>query len=397
MEINKNKMLKVSRNDFNKWELLSRVLSEDISEDDVVFQSWLQESDENKELYKLLKGEVKEACGLDKDKVYGNLSEILLFNRKKHSVKMKQWFGYVALAFLLITSIAIVYDRMYGDSETGQSVTGQHSKNLFEPGTKKAYLLSSKGESIDLTGTFLIKKEDGIIISNDIQGVVSFERSDQNIKDVEYHTIFVPKGGEYELLLADGSKVFLNSETSMTFPSYFGGDKREVELTGEAFFEIEKNSKPFIVKTINMSIEVTGTSFNVSAYSEDLYANTTLMDGSVSVYAGDKQNLYYLDPGYNLCMNKTSREISVQKVDTDIYTAWVRGIFMFRNQPLHEILSQLSRWYDFTVEYDDPSIRNMKFTGSAEKARNLDYLLTLIESVTDIKYRNEENKIIMYK
>jgi ferric-dicitrate binding protein FerR (iron transport regulator) len=391
-------MLKVNRNNLNKWELLLRVLSEEMPENNADFQAWLHACSENRELYKSLKGEAGEESGLDKDKIYSNISGMLPFDKKRPFLHIRRWFGYAAVVFLFLVSGAVIYNTIHQNPEPLQSVAKQSPDTLFEPGSRKAWLLSSGGGApIALTDTFLIKKENGIIISNKAQGVVRFERSDDEVKQAEYHTIYVPKGGEYELLLADGSRVFLNSETKITFPSYFEGDRREVELTGEGFFEIEKMAKPFIVKTENMDIEVTGTSFNVSAYPDNRYVNTTLVEGSVTVCAGNERQLYYLSPGHHLHVDKISENVSVQEVGTDLYTAWVKGVFMFRNQPLHEILSQLSRWYDFTVEYEDSSIREMKFTGSAEKAKRPDYLFMLIESVTDIKYRSEGNRIVMYR
>lgn len=273
---------------------------------------------------------------------------------------------------------------------------GEMSKNL-EHGSTNAYLQSSRGQSIDLSETFQIEKEDGAIISNDTLGIVSFEKNNSDVKEIESHTIYVPKGGEYELILADGSRVHLNSETHLTFPSYFDGDRRQVELTGEAFFEIKKSSRPFIVQTASMHIEVLGTTFNVSAYQDELFTNTTLVEGSVRVYTQNEDSSFSLKPGDNLHMDKVSNDVFIQKVNTDIYTAWVKGEFMFRNQPLNDIFTQLARWYDFTIEYEDPAIRDMKFTGSAEKVRSLDYLLTLIGSVTNLKYRQNGNHIIMYK
>ena len=141
-----------------------------------------------------------------------------------------------------------------------------------------------------------------------------------------------------------------------------------------------------------------GTTFNVSAYKDEAYT-TTLVEGSVRIYTSDEEaaDSFLLKPGQNLFIDTSSEKVLIQKVDTDIYTAWVKGKFIFKNQSLDEILNRLSRWYDFTIEYEDPRIKQMKFTGSAEKARTLDYLLNLIEAVTDVRYRSEGNKIIMHK
>lgn len=390
-------MLNVDKNNFNKWELLLQVLSEEMSENDLRFQEWLQEDEDNRTLYRSLKGEGPEDERFDKDKVFGNISEILSFEQKKRVFIKKRWLGYAAGIVLLIAAGWMIEFQMKEEATPGQIAEVQTPVVVVEPGTKKAFLQSSQGESIDLSETFQIENEDGAVISNNTQGVVSFERNNEKVKEVERHTICVPKGGEYELLLADGTRVHLNSETQLTFPSYFDGETRIVELTGEAFFEVKKSTKPFIVQTASMHVEVLGTTFNVSAYRNEMFTNTTLVEGSVQVYTQHETNPYRLAPGHNLHTDKLSNEVSIQKVNTELFTAWVKGEFMFRNEPLCNIFAQLSRWYDFTVDYEDISIKDMKFSGSAEKARSLNYLLTLIESVTDIKYKYEGNHIKLYK
>jgi len=270
-------------------------------------------------------------------------------------------------------------------------------KNIFDPGSKKAYLLSMKGEKIDLSESFEVKKEDGTVISNKSEGVISFEKTKPVKKTIEQQTIYVPKSGEYELVLADGSKVFLNSESQLTFPSYFDGNTRRVELTGEAYFEVEKDGRPFIIQTPDLSIEVLGTSFNVNAYQANPYINTTLVEGSIRIHLPKKEESFLLKPEHNFRLDKLSDEISVQRVNTDIYTAWIKGEFMFRNQPLTEIFAQLERWYDFKIVYENSNIAKMRFSGSAEKVRPLNYLLNQIQAVTDIQYRSEGDKIILYK
>jgi len=392
-------MMTIGKNNFPGWNLLLKVLTGEISEKDPVFQLWLAENNENKKLYLQLKGKRKKGCPpLDKDKAFDNISDILDLNiRRKIPFYQNHWFKYAAsfLALVFVGLSAYLVLRTESNA-SGIIEYAKVEKNIFDPGTKKAYLLSSQGETLDLSETFERKNNDGTIISNKSEGVVSFQQSEPAKKKVEQHTIYVPKGGEYELLLADGSKVYLNSETQLVFPSHFEGDTRQVELTGEAYFEVKKGEKPFIVKTPDMQIKVLGTCFNVNAYQDNLSANTTLVEGSVQIDVPNKPVSYQLTPDNNFSIDKSSNEVSIQKVNTDIYTAWVKGEFVFRNQPLGDIFTQLTRWYDFEIEYERQVIPGLRFTGSAEKARSLDYLLDQIQSVTDIKYKNEGDKIILY-
>lgn len=402
-------MLKIGKNNFSLQGVLLKVLTEEMSEDDPIFLRWLEEDEENKKLYLGLRGrEQEDSIPYDKDKAFNHiLNKLGLSIQKKVPFYQKKGFKYAA-SLLIVVSMSLTGYFMFTKEFIPEFKIAVTEKKIFDPGSKKAYLLSSQGKTIDLSETFELKNSDGTVVSNKSGGILSFQNS-KPVKDsesikksdsvkmrVEQQTIYVPKGGEYELLLADGSKVHLNSETKLVFPSYFEGETRQVELMGEAYFEVKKDHKPFIVKTVDMQIEVLGTSFNVNAYQNNASVNTTLVEGSVQIHVPDNSKTFLLKPENNFSINKSSNEISIQKVSTDLYTAWVRGEFTFRNQTLNDIFTQLVRWYDIEIEYENPAIRTMRFTGSAEKARPLDYLLNQIQSVTDIKYRNEGGKIILF-
>lgn len=387
--------MKIEKNIFDKWNLLLKVLSEEIPEDDSLFQHWLNEDIENRKLYLSLKEGGHHNELFDKEKIFNTISNKLSLNIEgERHLYQKRWFKYVAssVAVIALSIMALNYFSFKGNP-TPEKV----EKNIFDPGSKKAYLLSMKGEKIDLSESFEVKKEDGTVISNKSEGVVSFEKTTPVRKKIERQTIYVPKSGEYELILADGSRVFLNSESQLTFPSYFEGDTRRVELTGEAYFEVKKDTRPFIVQTPDLSVEVLGTTFNINAYHTNPYINATLVEGSIRIHRAENQESFLLNPKHNLKWDKLSDEVFIQQVNTDLYTAWVRGEFVFRKQPLTEIFAQLERWYDFKIIYEKPDIAKMRFTGSAEKVRPLDYLLNQIQAVTDIQYRLERDKIILYK
>lgn len=388
-------MLKIKKNITDKWNLLLKVLSDEIPENDSHFQHWLNKDTENKKLYLLLKEGGQHNELFDKDQIFTTISTKLSLNtERKRRLYQKRWFKYVisSAAVIALSIITLNYFTFHENT-----IPEKVEKNIFDPGSKKAYLLSMKGEKIDLSESFEVKKEDGTVISNKSEGVISFEKTAPVKKIIEQQTIYVPKSGEYELVLADGSRVFLNSESQLAFPSYFEGDTRRVELTGEAYFEVKKDGRPFIIQTPDLNIEVLGTSFNVNAYQTNPYVNATLVEGSIRIRLPEKQESFLLQPDHNFRLDKLSEEISVQQVNTDIYTAWVKGEFMFRNQPLAEIFAQLERWYDFKIIYENPDIAKMRFTGSAEKVRPLNYLLNQIQAVTDIQYKSEGDKIILYK
>ncbi len=387
-------MLNVQKNNIDKWQLLLKVLSDEIAEDNLQFQHWLYEDIENIELYQsLTKGEQNNEL-FNKDKVFCDISSKLCLDAPiKPLLHKKKWFKYIISSVAVIALLIVGNYYFFYEKKT----SGKIEKNIFNPGLRKAYLLSKEGEIIDLSESFEVKKEDGTIITNKNEGIICYHNSTSEKKIVEYQTIYVPKSGEYELVLSDGSKVYLNSESQLTFPSHFEGDTRNVELLGEAYFEVERDEKPFVIQTPNLTVDVLGTSFNINTYKTNSYINTTLVNGSIQIHLPKNQETFLLKPGQNFKLDKITNEISIREVNTDIYTAWVKGEFVFRDQPLIEIFAQLKRWYDFEIIYESPDIEKMRFTGSAEKAMPLNNLLDMIQVVTDIKYKPDGDKIILYK
>ena len=340
-------MLQVEKNDYTQFKLLLGVLCGEIDEKYPEFQRWLNQDIENRKLYIILKGKKQgrlKNSQFDKNQAFENVRYILGLNSQpKKPFYRSVLFNYVAsLIFVAILSITGYYAfRIY---------VNKHTNDFF--------------------------------VSED--------------KNVVFQTIYVPKGMMFEMLLSDSSKVFLNSDSKLIFPTYFNGKSRQVELLGEAFFDVKKDNTPFIIKTDEMQITVTGTSFNVNAYQDNTVFRTTLVEGSVQITVPNKPGTYTLTSGNNFSLSKNTDEISIKKVNTERYTAWMRGEFVFNNQPLDEIFTTLKRWYDFEIEYEKPAIKTMRFTGSIEKKRPLMYFLNQIQIVTEIKYKNEGEKIILF-
>lgn len=392
-------MLTIGKNNLEIWDLLVKVLSKEIQETDPLFLAWLQENKNNRKLYQSLKKGVLEdkECMPDKDEMFDKIAHVLSFTQKDIPFFKKTWLNYTAAIFLFSALGFVAYLTFSYKNLDKQVLDTNKTVNIFAPGAKEIYLLSPQGDTIDMSKPFEIEKKDGTVISNKAEGIVSIEKKKHEKElHAENHTIYVPRGRTYTLVLADGSRVYLNSETQLTFPTSFSDEQRMVMLTGEAFFEVKKNSKPFIVKTDDMQIEVLGTSFNINAYSDNSYTYTTLVDGIVEIHTDNAIHSHSLSPGENLNLDKSTHRITISQVNTELYTAWINGVFMFRNQPLTEIFGQLKRWYNFEIEYNDPNIPVMRFTGSAEKARPLKYLLDQIQSVTDVKYIINDDVIILY-
>jgi len=188
---------------------------------------------------------------------------------------------------------------------------------------------------------------------------------------MEYNTITIPRGGQYQLTMADGSKVWLNAGTTLKFPRTFADNKRAVELSGEAYFEVAKNeSAPFVVKLNNMEVQVLGTHFNVKAYPEESIIKTTLLEGKVELKAGINSTL--LQPGKEGVFD--AGNILVNNANTAEAIAWKNGDFLFDKSDIKSIMQQFERWYDIDVQYEEGVPKN-RFVG--EFSRNLSLAASL--------------------
>jgi ferric-dicitrate binding protein FerR (iron transport regulator) len=208
------------------------------------------------------------------------------------------------------------------------------------------------------------------------------------------NTITTPRGGQYQVVLPDGSKVWLNAASSIEFPTSFTGNTRNVSITGEAYFEVAKNAaKPFLVKTNRAVIEVLGTHFNVMAYDDEAEMKTTLLEGAVKVKSGSTSN--YLRHGQQAVLNATGQTRVLDDVDVDDATAWKNGIFQFNDAGIEVIMRQASRWYDVNVSYEG-QIPVKQFTGRISRKVKASELLNML-AYTGVKFRIEGKNIIVTK
>ena len=201
-----------------------------------------------------------------------------------------------------------------------------------------------------------------------------------------WNTLEVPAKADYKILLADGTVVTLNSSSSLRFPFSFTGNTREVEVRGEAYFEVAKNAdKPFIVHTPNGDIQVLGTSFNVNTY-EPGKTRTSLVEGSVKAMAGGKEVV--LKPSEE-AITQTGQPITVQGFDKSRSLSWIDGVYLFESARLNVIAGVVDRWYDIKIVFDNPAIANYKFDGRLDKARPLEEFLAVLKIAKGVNYKFE--------
>ena len=273
------------------------------------------------------------------------------------------------------------------------------AKNVMQPGTSKAILMMADGKEVVLEqGQNLnILLNERVRVATSSQGIV-YEEHGKGMVTEEYNKLTTPVGGEYSLVLSDGTKVFLNADSELKYPVEFSDGKRIVDLKGEAYFEVHKDSlRPFIVRMNGAEVTVLGTSFNVNTYGDDGQIYTTLVNGSVRVSSMKNKQEEILKPGMQSVMNVQSGLLTVRKVDVEPYVAWREGRFVFRAMTLDLIMRQLQRWYDFEVFYQNPELKDYEFRGVIKRDMDLDKVLSVIKATTNVDFEVKGKVITIIK
>lgn len=273
----------------------------------------------------------------------------------------------------------------------------------IEPGSDKARIVFDDGSFIELDnvedGTVLEGK--GVRIVKRDDGTIAYEASgDQNTHELVYNTIVTPKGGEYSIVLPDGSRVWMNAASTLKYPITFATDVRSVELEGEAYFEIvQKHTKegqhiPFIVRTGDQHLEVLGTSFNINSYSQNI--TTTLVEGAVALTYPHTKDVQYLKPSQQSSYSLKDKKLSVVKVDPYYTTAWKNGSFAFHNASIYEVMEDIARWYDVDIVYQS-DLSGVRYSGTISRFENFKQLLQIIEWTDLVTFKVDGRRITVMK
>jgi len=284
-------------------------------------------------------------------------------------------------------------------NSTSQNHYAVSFKTDVTPGCNKAILTLANGNQIVLTDvkTGKIANDGGAVINKVASGEIIYNNANSAAENTIYsfNTITTPKGGQYHIVLADGTGVWLNAASSIKYPTAFSGDERKVEVTGEAYFEVIHNAaKPFRVVTGGQIVEDLGTHFNINAYADEPAIRTTLLEGSVKVT--DSENIALLKPGQQAITRfKTGSEIKVlDHIDTDETVAWKNGLFQFNKASIESIMLQATRWYNVDVSYANGIKPTKTFTGNISRNSNLSQLLDIL-SYTGVRFEIDGRKIIV--
>ena len=306
------------------------------------------------------------------------------------SVKPFPFRKYITVAAALITFAFIGYYlyKSYNPVTKQAQMTSIYGDDVA-PGTNKASITLSDGTVIELS-----EDQQGIIASGTQLSYADGEKLYDNTKDIQYATLNTPRGGQYRLTLPDGTKVILNAESSLTYPTIFTDKQRKVELKGEAFFDVAENkAQPFIVATEQQQVIVTGTTFNVNAYGDNNRTITTLVTGSVNVKSNSGASTATLKPGQEALYS--SGTIKTKMVDTHVATGWAEGVFVFKYKSLAEILPQLERWYDIQVDIDP--IPNEEFYAEIDRNTPLSTVLESMEQTSSLRFEIKERRLTLKK
>jgi len=305
----------------------------------------------------------------------------------------KTWW-WAAAGLLLISSLTFLLINQKKDS--GQAITKVHEqlKNDLAPGGNKAVLTLSDGSSIVLdsvqNGTLALQGNTEILKSGN--GQLAYNSSKSPTTEMLYNTLTTPTGGQYKLVLPDGTTVWLNAASSIRYPTAFTGAERNVTLTGEAYFEVAKNAAmPFKVAVNELDVEVLGTHFNINAYGDEPDIKTTLLEGSVKLSNNNANRL--LQPGQQGRLNKSGAIAIVENANTEEAVAWKNGLFQFDDADIKTVMRQIARWYDVEVEFKG-NINAGKFVGAIPRNSNVSEVFKILE-LSNVHFKLDGKKIIV--
>ncbi|SHI53788.1 FecR family protein [Tangfeifania diversioriginum] len=304
--------------------------------------------------------------------------------QKRRRLVVRNFMRYAAVAFLFFfIGSGLVY--LYMESRQPQQfventgLPAQVQEPMLIIGDEQQIQLNQGKSELDYSG-------DGEIILNRNQ-LLKKENEDEPPK---MNTLVMPYGNSSDIILADGTRVWLNAGSRLIYPSRFVDKTREVFLSGEAFFEVTNNKEqPFVVKTVDVNIEVLGTSFNVLAYPEDYSVQTVLAEGKVAVKgsgAGMFKKPVQLEPGQMAYFNKKSKETSVSKVDVEPYILWTQGLFSFSNTDFNRITKKLERYYDINFQFDNPMKGTIQITGKLDVTQEQEEVFGYLEKLTGLDF-----------
>lgn len=324
-------------------------------------------------------------------------SFLLKIGQMKPEVKKPRmfriWWSVAAAVIFLVIGLSF-YMSNYVSTE-------KEHRPLILPGVQQAQLTLPDGSVIDVRKEKIdvivdgvqVKYKEGVL---SYQSTVTTQHEEKNVEEepVRSNELIIPRGGENTVILTDGTKVYLNAGSKLTYPVRFAGKRRIVALEGEAYFEVAQDeSHPFVVQTHLGEVTVLGTAFNVNAYTDASVCYTTLVHGKVQ-FSAPNVGTVTLQPGEQAVVSANGAE--KRTVDLDEYVGWVNGMYNFKNRSLGEIMETFERWYDIQVYYETPDLRNITYSGSLKRNGVINSFLDALELTGDLTYKISGRKVLIY-
>lgn len=378
------------------YDLIARKLDDGLLPmEETELSDWLAEDVKHEEVYAEIKKIRDRTKLLHRD--FAPDTEHVLKRIKRERVRQigfRYWWKYAALFILPLSVALVLWQGMKNEAEEEH----RQFSAVSRPGGERAILKLYNGKTVVLDSTMkssLIAHEANVRIEMDSNHLLRYSSHDsiEMANDNKNNELIIPKGGEYQVMLADGTKVWLNSASRLIYPQSFMGKERRVVLSGEAFFDVTHDAeRPFVVETSRMNVKVLGTRFNVNDYDDNEEVSTTLVNGSVEIISGDQQ-AFRLVPGEQAYGKEN--ELEKREVNVRLYTSWIDGKFLFNNTELEEIAKQISRWYDVEIFFSSESVKKVRFTGAIVKFKPLEDLVRMIESTSQVRFSVKGRTIVI--
>ena len=358
-----------------------------------ILEEWMQASPTNR-----IFGEFVRELESRKTLLKGRTSpdEIWAALAKRMSLRKKQRRLRVILASCAaVMALAVGMFFLWMPRETPEVRVVQDLSSLFvQPQHQEVELVLSSGEK------YMLGEKDTTLTMADGKGSLQTKNKTlimQVRPDAEanlYYTLNVPYGAEYDLVLPDGTKIYLNAGTTLRYPERFREGSREIYLIGEAYLEVAHDAEnPFVVKTNDMDICVLGTTFNVNAYPEGKWVRTTLVEGKVEARCGDRH--ITMRPGTQVAYDKNTRETGYFPVDTRLYTSWKDGYYDFEDMELEELAQIFTRWYNVQIDFAEPELKNLRFSGRLKRYDSAEELFEMLDYVHRVTFSIENGRIVI--
>jgi len=361
----------------------------------VEVETWINSSDENKRAYqKILKKTLYSRWSLKMASIDQDV-ELKKFERRITAKTRFLSYAAVAASILIVISISVLslWDTPMFKQEQMIAQT-----TVIEPGERGAELILSTGEIIDInTAQSQIKERDGSVIQVDSVFGVGYQTIQKNITKQIYNTLKTARGREFNVILSDGTRVWLNAESELRYPVQFAGDTRQVFLKGEGYFEVEPNKDvPFLVNSGEHQVKVYGTQFCINTYDE-AQIQTVLVEGSIGLKYSAIVKESRLEPGDLAVVDLITGDLDIKQVNVRPYVAWKDGDFVFEDENLENIMKRLERWYDVKVFFMNPETKSFRFTGDMKRYSKVEDLLYFMEETSDAKFEIKNNAIVIMK